>query len=43
MALNHFAAKHFGAKQFSVWSHLGEVAAQFVEYIHTIARRLGRR
>lgn len=43
MGLNHFKAKHFGSKSMSLLGHLGAVAEQFIEYIHTIARRLGRR
>lgn len=42
MALNHFAAKHFGAKQFSVWSHLGEIVETVTNWITTFRRRLRR-
>lgn len=43
MPLSHFKAKHFGSKSLSLLGHIGAAAEQFVEYLHTIARRFVRR
>jgi hypothetical protein len=42
MPLNHFKAKHFGAKSLSLLGHIGAAVNALLDYIG-FARRVGRR